>query len=133
MKTRDQAAYEFDRFKQRLDLKKDKLFQGGEIGRWEIQPQILKTLKRDDLLQNKKMTMVLMLPKETAAQMDLRDIYGYYNNIAYEESKRVSMQNIVDWARHFTEFVTSQSNQVTQVCIISSHHSISFIYCGRIA
>lgn len=29
--------------------------------------------------------MLLMLPKETAAQMDLRDIYGYYNNIAYEE------------------------------------------------
>jgi hypothetical protein len=30
--------------------------------------------------------------------MDLRDIYGYYNNIAFEELKRVADQNILDWA-----------------------------------
>lgn len=67
MKTRDQAAYEFERFKQRLDLKKDKLFQGQEIGRWEIPQSILSQLKKEDLMQNKRITMLLMLPKETAA------------------------------------------------------------------
>lgn len=37
--------------------------------------------------------------------MDLRDIYGYYNNITYEELKRVASQNISEWSQHYESFV----------------------------
>jgi hypothetical protein len=37
------------------------------MGRWEIPPAILQQLRKDELLQNKKITMLMMLPKETSA------------------------------------------------------------------
>lgn len=47
--------------------------------------------------------------------MDLRDIFGYYNNKTYDEMQRVFNQNILDYASHFMDFVKLESTNVTDV------------------
>ncbi len=39
-----------------------------------------------------------MLPKETSAQLDLRDTYGYYHQAAMDEFNRTQGQNILEWS-----------------------------------
>ncbi|CAD8044714.1 unnamed protein product [Paramecium primaurelia] len=110
---RQQSQSEYLKYKERLDLKKEKFYQLKEFNKWEVSKEILDELKLN--IDNKKFCLSVMLPKETSQQNDLRDTYAYYNLSAYNEIKRVFEQNIDIYAKHFIKFADSQANNLTQM------------------
>jgi succinylarginine dihydrolase len=68
-----------------LENKKQRLFEQGDESKWELPDHVLKNYFREELLQSKKDTMLLMLPKETTQEMDMRNWFAYQNNLCLNE------------------------------------------------
>jgi hypothetical protein len=63
LKQRDLAQSEYEKFKQRLELKKEKLFQTGDMSRWELSGSQMQNINKQDLPKNKPLSFQYMLPK----------------------------------------------------------------------
>lgn len=61
MKLRNTAGQEYFKYWVDLENKKEKLFQQGEVNKWEIDFKEVK-LTPEDVLKNKKVAKMLMLP-----------------------------------------------------------------------
>ncbi|EGR34144.1 PX domain protein [Ichthyophthirius multifiliis] len=117
IKQRDVAEKEFFSYKQKLNYKKDRLFTLGEIHKWEIPSNFIKLI-RQRKLKNKEFAFQYMLPKDSITEIELRDIYGYYNNTVQNEIKRLLGIKVEEYSKHFTEFAKNQSYQVTQLSFV---------------
>jgi hypothetical protein len=69
LKQRDLAQSEYEKFKQRLELKKEKLFQTGDMSRWELSGSQMQNINKQDLPKNKPLSFQYMLPKVRLRQM----------------------------------------------------------------
>ena len=63
MKNRFQAGTDYIKRKKELIAKKDRLFTMGDVSKWEIPPNKLKDLSKEDLMKNKPYAFEIMLPK----------------------------------------------------------------------
>jgi hypothetical protein len=61
IKLRNHAAQEYFKSWVELDEKKDRLFQAGDLAKWEIDFNDIK-LKPEDIIKNHKIAKTLMLP-----------------------------------------------------------------------
>ena len=61
IKLRNHAAQEYFKSWVELDEKKDRLFQAGDLAKWEIDFKDIK-LKPEDIIKNHKIAKTLMLP-----------------------------------------------------------------------
>lgn len=86
MKTRQTALNDYNRFKIRLESKKDKLWLSSEPSKWELAPNL--KITRQELLQNKLMAYKQMCFKENEVEIGLRNTFGYLNE---QTMKEVSM------------------------------------------
>lgn len=63
MYARIKAGNEYLQKKKDLIAKKEKLFQAGDISKWEMAPNSSKDYTKDVLLKSKALAFDLMLPK----------------------------------------------------------------------
>ena len=63
---------------EKLQIKKNNLFNKGDITKWEIKND--GKLNLSELKSNKELAFIKMLPKETESVYQSKLVYGYYNN-----------------------------------------------------
>ncbi|CAD8087533.1 unnamed protein product [Paramecium sonneborni] len=114
MKQKDQAQQEYEKFKSRLEQKKNKLFTTQDFNRWEIPAVQLKALQDENLTQNKEISFQIMLPQETTVQEDLKNIYAYFNSSSYIEITKHFENTVSEFSNHFTKFCSLQKEQIAE-------------------
>ncbi|CAD8173000.1 unnamed protein product [Paramecium octaurelia] len=114
MKQKEQAQYEYERFKCRLEQKKNKLFTTQDFSRWEIPAIQLKALQDSNLTQNKEISFQIMLPQETEVQEDLKKFLTYYNNQQNVEVSKLLENTVSEFSEHFKTFCSLQKEQLAE-------------------
>ncbi|CAD8061303.1 unnamed protein product [Paramecium primaurelia] len=118
MKQKEHAQQEYERFKSRLEQKKNKLFTSQDFNRWEIPAVQLKAFQDSNLTQNKEFSFQIMLPQETIIQEDLKNIFAYYNNQSYLEVTKLFENTVSEFSDHFTTFCSLQKEQIAEQKLI---------------
>ncbi|CAD8162170.1 unnamed protein product [Paramecium pentaurelia] len=118
MKLKDQAQQEYDKFKSKLELKKNKLFTTQDFNKWEIPAIQLKALQDSNLTQNKEISFQIMLPQETEIQEDLKNFLSYYNIQSNVEVTRLLENTVSEFSKHFTTFCSLQKEQIAEQKLI---------------
>lgn len=102
LKIRNMAGQEYFKFWVDLENKKDKLFLAGEVSKWEIDFKEVK-LTPEDVLKNKKVAKVLMLPQQTQCLKQMQKVFGYMNTQMLEQSEFVGLKRAKRYVRALTE------------------------------
>ncbi|CAK72978.1 unnamed protein product (macronuclear) [Paramecium tetraurelia] len=118
MKQKEHAQQEYEKFKSRLEYKKNKLFTSQDYSRWEISAVELKAFQDSNLTQNKEFSFQIMLPQETIIQEDLKNIFAYFNNQSYLEVTKLFENTVSEFSQHFTKFCSLQKEQIAEQKLI---------------
>ena len=98
----------FYKAESKLNMKKEELFKQGNIARWEINPEELRKIDKNDLLRNKEFAFSKMMHKETVHVHLLKQNYGYY---AYQLLSEFDRMRVLNGIRHKTHVMSvSQSH-----------------------
>lgn len=97
-----------------LENRKEKLFNTGEVAKWDVDFTSHK-LSPDDLLKNRKLAKALMLPQVNVLNLQSTNVIkqmqkfcGFMNNQLREQSEYVgckrakrSLLSLIDWTHHY--------------------------------
>ena len=107
-KDREAQLNTFTKQEQKLKAWKEKLWTKKQTGKWEIKPT-------QEMLNNKDLAMASMLPKQTKRIENMRDMYGYYNYMAYSECFRMLTSQAKEFRQHFRQFADNQKMQMVDM------------------
>ena len=99
----------------RLLLKKEELFKQGNISRWEINPEELKKIDKNELLKNREYAFSKMMYKESAHVHSLKQNYGYYSYQVLFEFDRLRNLNGIRHKSHVVSVSQSHSDILADV------------------
>ena len=102
---RDRMLAAYQKAESRLSAKKDKLWQQGDVSKWELVNEV--TCHIPEMMGNRQLALPQMLPKETQEVEKLKNIYAYYNNQLHEEFDRVMKYNARVESTHFGEMAST--------------------------
>ena len=102
---RDRILTAYQKAESRLIAKKDKLWQQGDVTKWELATD--STCHLPDLMGNRLLALPQMLPRETAEVEKMKNLYAYYNNQLHEEFDRVMKYNAKVESTHFGEMAST--------------------------
>jgi hypothetical protein len=115
LKHRSNFGLNFVSKKKELIARKEKLFTGGDLSKWEILPQKLKEYSKDELLKNRVIAYDCMLPKETDQVNESRDLFAFYNNTTFAELTRGFDEKCRAYAKNFHDFAKDQGDILNEV------------------
>ncbi|OMJ73689.1 hypothetical protein SteCoe_27564 [Stentor coeruleus] len=113
---REQKYENYEKAKSRLAQKKEKLWVGGDVGKWGLTNEDFwnaSVLKNDKTLALSK-----MCKKESDYLILLRDEFAYINYQSKSEMLRVLKDNQLIENLHFTEFARSMCTHITKFHVI---------------
>lgn len=124
LKIRNVAGQEYFKFWVDLENKKDKLFLAGEVAKWEIDFKEVK-LAPEDVLKNKKVAKVLMLPQQTQCLKQMQKVFGYMNTQMLEQSEFVGLKRAKRYIRALTELCNEHIETYQDVDVNSYYRLLS--------
>ncbi len=89
----DMAKNNYIKIEKSLINKKNDLFKRGDTSKWELSPQDKSNAK--NLLKEKTLACIKMLPKETKNCINSKEIYGFYLNKLISEYERIKQLNSI--------------------------------------
>ena len=89
----DMAKNNYIKIEKSLINKKNDLFKRGDTSKWELSPQDKSNAK--NLLKEKTLACIKMLPKETKNCINSKEIYGFYLNKLISEYERIKQFNSI--------------------------------------
>lgn len=101
----------------RLAVKKDGLFKAKNIEKWKLDPQILKTVGKEALLNNKSLALANMLPKETEDARKVYICFTYYANRMRDEIMRIYSQKEEGFKKHVEKLFKKESEILDEVML----------------
>lgn len=99
----------------KLSYKKEEYFKSGLVQKWEIQPEDMNKLDKNELIRNKEMAYMYMLPKETQHVQLLKENYGYYSCQIHSEFDRLRSLNGIRHQDHVTRVSQNHSDILADV------------------
>jgi hypothetical protein len=100
----------FQAGKNALLRKKEKLFQEGNVSKWELESNINKS--------NKTEAIAAMLPKESKKLARVRGIYGLYNFEMYEEIQRYFSTKNVQQGQRLQQCCKNETRMCSEMMMI---------------
>ncbi|CAD8187214.1 unnamed protein product [Paramecium pentaurelia] len=124
---RDKSLNSYQEFSQQLKQKKEKLFQMGEVIKWDLDESFLDHFKIDQIKSNPKIAFQCMCQNENAQQLQLKNQYGALNQKAYQTIDQIinytSLQ-IKEYLEKMLKLMTSSFQQYQTVMIEISNNLI---------
>ena len=118
-----------------MTQKKEELFKQGNPQRWDICPEELKKLDKNELCKNREYAFPKMLTKvyyyikkETQHVDSLRQFYGFYTFQLTSEYDRIRNLHGLRHTKHIVEVSQRHSDILADVNITN----ISYMLCGQI-
>eukprot|EP01017_Pseudomicrothorax_dubius_P037480 TRINITY_DN5499_c0_g2_i8.p1 TRINITY_DN5499_c0_g2~~TRINITY_DN5499_c0_g2_i8.p1 ORF type:complete len:449 (-),score=82.50 TRINITY_DN5499_c0_g2_i8:47-1393(-) len=130
IRIRQYYGQEYIRHKMKVDQKKERLFQLGDISKWEMTPAQLQGLDKAEILKNKGEALKVMLPKETALEFQLRDQFAFYNQQNHTEVKRSFGYINTEYRNHFANLAKLQSNTLANIHVVWADLLANFSEAG---
>lgn len=97
-----------------LGEKKEKLFNSKDPSQWDLQTPITQPEQIQQILKDKARATSLMLPKDTQAIVDLKDLFIFVTSSFKKEAAKLSDLSLAEIGEHLN------SNAAEQ--LIHSHH-----------
>ncbi|CAD8083878.1 unnamed protein product [Paramecium primaurelia] len=124
---RDKSLNSYQEFSQQLKQKKEKLFQMGEVVKWDLDESFLDHFKLEQIKSNPKIAFQCMCQNENAQQLQLKNQYGALNQKAYQTIDQIinytSLQ-IKEYLEKMLNLMTSSFQQYQTVMIEISNNLI---------
>ncbi|CAD8134025.1 unnamed protein product [Paramecium octaurelia] len=114
--TRAVIQQDLEKFKSKLHYKKERLFQLGDVSKWDLSKDI--KLNPQELLQNKKLAFQNMCDQETKQEMGMEMLVGYYTNQIFSQTQQFFKQQQQELVGHFIKFCQVQAFNITD------HHQL---------
>ncbi|CAK72154.1 unnamed protein product (macronuclear) [Paramecium tetraurelia] len=114
--TRAVISQDLEKFKSKLHYKKERLFQLGDISKWDLSKDI--KLSPQELQQNKKLAFQYMCDQETKQEMGMEMLVGYYTNQIFSQTQQFFKQQQQELVGHFIKFCQVQAFNITD------HHQL---------
>ncbi|CAK71066.1 unnamed protein product (macronuclear) [Paramecium tetraurelia] len=114
--TRAVIQQDLEKFKSKLHYKKERLFQLGDVSKWDLSKDI--KLNPQELLQNKKVAFQHMCDQETKQEMGMEMLVGYYTNQIFSQTQQFFKQQQQELVGHFIKFCQVQAFNITD------HHQL---------
>jgi hypothetical protein len=109
--------YNYEKNQKRINDRKDEIFRIGNINKYEIPSEYLTKLDQNLLQKNKDYALQYMLPKDTDYVLNLKRIYGYYNNQIITDFNRVRDLNAQKHKNQFIKVSEKLSDIITSVSL----------------
>ncbi|CAD8053120.1 unnamed protein product [Paramecium sonneborni] len=126
IKQKENAHQEYEKFKSRLELKKNKLFTQQDFNRWEIPSIQIKALLDSNLTQNREVCQAVMLPQETTLQEELKNIFAFYNYQQFSEISNHLENTVSDFSEKFIKFCNLQKKIIDEQKLVWEKSKINF-------
>jgi len=68
-----------------LENKKKKLFERGDVSKWELDPEVLKQYNEKQLLGDRVLSKRVILNEETRILKNIQNVFGYVNSKLVQE------------------------------------------------
>ncbi|CAD8050876.1 unnamed protein product [Paramecium sonneborni] len=114
--TRAVIQQDLEKFKSKLNYKKEKLFQFGDISKWDLSKD--NKLTQQELLSNKKLAFQNMCEQETKQETQMEMLVGYYTNQIFSQTQQFFKQQQQELVGHFIKFCQVQTFNITD------HHQL---------
>ena len=114
LKLRNSAGQEYFKIWVDLENRKERLFLAGEVAKWEIDFKEVK-LAPEDVLKNKKVAKMLMLPGSTQCLKQMQKVFGYMNTQMLEQSEFVGLKRAKRYVRAMTELCNEHIENYSEV------------------
>ncbi len=114
LKLRNLAGQEYFKFWVDLENRKEKLFISGDVTKWEIDFKEVK-LAPEDVLKNKKVAKMLMLPQQSQCLKQMQKVFGYMNTQMLEQSEFVGLKRAKRYVRVLTELCNEHIENYSEV------------------
>ncbi|CAD8135627.1 unnamed protein product [Paramecium pentaurelia] len=126
IKQKDQSQQEYEKYKSKLELKKNKLFALQDYNRWEVSSIQIKALQESNLTQNREVSLAIMLPQETTLQEDLKNIFAFYNYSQFSQIDRYFENTVTDCSEHFIRFCSLQKEIIAEQKLVWDKSILNF-------
>ncbi|CAD8049610.1 unnamed protein product [Paramecium sonneborni] len=114
--TRAVIQQDLDKFKSKLHYKKERLFQLGDISKWDLSKD--NKMTQQELLQNKKIAFQHMCEQETKQEIAMEMLVGYYTNQIFSQTQQFFKHQQQELVGHFIKFCQVQAFNITD------HHQL---------
>lgn len=122
VKSRDEIKTKYNAELLKLNLKKEKLWTGIEISKWELNES--ERIDRSLLTRDKNYAFNKMCFKETNVLNNLHNKLGYYNKMLIDELKRMIHSHIGRYVKDMADFSEEFYPTLTDV----NFYFFAFIY-----
>lgn len=95
-------------------MKKEDLFRTGNVAKWEITPEEIKTINKE-MLKNKDYAFSKMMGKETNHVNYLKQNYAFYTYQLFSEYERIKKLNSSIHSKHFVQLSEKHTDILTDV------------------
>jgi len=104
---------EFIEADKRLAAKKESFFKAKNIEKWKLDPQAWKD--KDNLLKNKNLALLKMLPQETEDTRRVYTCFAYYANKMRDETMRLLSQKEGEYKTHIEKLFKKENDIIDDV------------------
>ena len=102
----------------KLNAKKESLFKSKNFEKWKLDPQLLNSIGKKALLNNKPLALSKMLPKETEEVQNNYISFVYYANRVTEEVARINKQKDKAYKKRLAKLYDRQDGLSQEVKLI---------------
>lgn len=105
IKNREDVRGKYNSELLKLNLKKEKLWTGMDISKWDLNEDSLEKIDRSMLVKDKNYAFKKMCYRETNTVTNLHKKLGYINKMNMEELRRMIYMHISRYKKNFKMFV----------------------------
>lgn len=110
---RDESLTRYTTTKANMLTKKEKLFKGKDVSKWEIKEEKLR--QAQDIIDDKDEAFKMMMPSETKKVEYLAEESSYFTNQCWKESRRVIMSDYAQAREHFVDMGEQMHRHIYEI------------------
>ena len=129
---RKNVAYDYLNGWKDLETRKKKLWEGGNVNKWDLDPQVLKEFPVDTLKNDKVQSKRQILHEDTRTLKNLQNVFGYINTKIVQEFENMfwhkvqrNTKSTIEFAHKYADLNTGDDvvtkNQINQCNDSLSH------------